>query len=67
MAKNAAQYDALQGKPAPVLLIDASGLIFRAFYSIRELSSPGGIPINAVYGFLLMFLKVVQDVQTHTS
>jgi DNA polymerase-1 len=63
MAKNAAQYDALQGKPAPVLLIDASGLIFRAFYSIRELSSPGGIPINAVYGFLLMFLKVVQDVQ----
>jgi DNA polymerase-1 len=57
------QYDALQGKPQPVLLVDASGLIFRAFYSIRELSSPSGIPINAVYGYLSMFLKVVQDVQ----
>ena len=63
MAKNAAQYDALKGKPKPVLLIDASGLIFRAFFSIRELTSPSGIPINAVYGYLAMFLKVVQDVQ----
>jgi len=54
---------ALKGKPAPVLLVDATGLVFRAFFSIRELTSPSGLPVNAVIGVLKMLLKVVADVE----
>jgi len=48
---------------APILLIDTPGLIFRAFYSIRDLSTPEGIPTNAVYGVLLQLIRVLADVK----
>jgi len=54
---------ALKGIPEPLLLMDATGLVFRAYYSIRELTSPEGLPVNAVFGVLKMILKVVADVQ----
>ncbi len=54
---------ALKGIPPPLLLMDATGLIFRAYYSIRELTSPAGLPVNAVFGVLKMVLKVVDDVK----
>jgi len=63
MAKASNHIDALKGKPAPVLLMDATGLVFRAFFSIRELTTRDGMPINAVFGTLKMILKVVNDVQ----
>ncbi len=47
----------------PILLIDASGIIFRAFYSIRELTSPDGLPTNAVYGVLLQVLRILKDLE----
>jgi len=56
-------WKALAGKPAPLLLVDTPGLIFRGFFSIRELTSPDGIPINAVFGVLLQVLKVLRDVK----
>jgi len=62
MAKTGNHLDALKGKPAPVLLMDATGLVFRAFFSIRELTTPDGMPINGVFGTLKMILKVVADV-----
>mgnify|MGYP001143607998 CR=1 FL=1 len=48
---------------APILLIDTPGLIFRAYYSIRPLTSPDGIPTNAVYGVLLQLVRVLTDVK----
>jgi len=54
---------ALKGIPEPLLLMDATGLVFRAYYSIRELTSPAGVPVNAVFGVLKMILKVVHDVK----
>ena len=53
---------ALKNIPEPLLLMDATGLVFRAYYSIRELTSPDGLPVNAVFGVLKMILKVVADV-----
>ncbi|MBN2081320.1 hypothetical protein JW859_03835 [bacterium] len=46
-----------------MLLIDATGLIFRAYYSIRsEMSAPDGTPVNAVYGLMRMMMKVFRDI-----
>lgn len=44
-------------------LIDVSSMFFRAFYAIRPLTSPSGVPVNAVYGFLSMITKLIKDEQ----
>src|SRR5688500_12594662 len=44
-----------------LLLIDATGLIFRAFYTVRGLTAPDGTPVNAVYGLVRILLKVFRD------
>src|SRR5262249_4787619 len=40
-------------------LIDAHSLIFQVFHAIPEMSSPSGLPTNAVFGFTkdLMYLR----------
>jgi DNA polymerase-1 len=42
-------------------LVDGSTYIFRAFFAIRSLSSPDGLPTNAVYGFTAMLLKLIRQ------
>lgn len=42
-------------------LIDVSSLFFRAFYAIRPLTSPSGVPVNAVYGFYAMIFKLLKE------
>jgi DNA polymerase-1 len=44
-------------------LLDASSYIHRAFHAIKNLSTSGGVPTGAVYGFLQMVLKVLSDAQ----
>ncbi len=44
-----------------LLIIDSNSLINRAFYGVRFLSSADGTPTNAVYGFLMMLLKLIDD------
>lgn len=46
-----------------VCLVDGSGYIFRAFYALPPLTSPEGIPVNAVLGFTNMFLRQTQKIQ----
>jgi DNA polymerase-1 len=49
-----------------LLIIDLSNLIFRAFFAIRPLTSPEGVPVNAVYGVLTMLNKILdQHKPTH--
>jgi DNA polymerase I len=50
-----------------VLLVDATGLIFRAYYTIRGLSSPSGDPVNAVYGLVRILLKVFRETPSCAS
>ena len=50
-----------------VCLIDGSGYIFRAFYALPPMSAPNGTPVNAVYGFTNMFLKLTQRLQCDYS
>jgi DNA polymerase I len=44
-----------------IILIDGSGYIFRAFYAIGRLSNSKGVPTNAVFGFVNMLMKVLED------
>ncbi len=45
-----------------VCLIDGSGYIFRAFYGLPPLTAPDGTPVNAVYGFTNMFLRLTAKI-----
>ncbi|MGH6618040.1 MAG: 5'-3' exonuclease H3TH domain-containing protein, partial [Alphaproteobacteria bacterium] len=47
--------------PKHVYLIDGSGFIFRAFHAVRPLTRPDGTPVNAVYGFTQMLMKILGD------
>ncbi len=44
-----------------LMAIDGNSLINRAFYGVRPLSNHEGVPTNALYGFLNMYLKLLQD------
>src|SRR6202050_572537 len=44
-----------------LFLVDGSGYIFRAFFALPQLNNSRGLPTNAVYGFIRMFLKLIKD------
>jgi len=48
-------------KPDHVFLIDGSGYIFRAYHALPPMNRPDGTPVNAVYGFTSMLMKLVDD------
>ena len=53
-----------EAKPLKHLyLVDGSGFIFRAFHAIRPLNRPDGTPVNAVFGFTRMLMKLLRDTE----
>lgn len=44
-----------------LVLIDGSGYIFRAFHALPPMTRADGTPVNAVYGFTAMVMKLVDD------
>lgn len=44
-----------------LLLIDGNSIAFRAFFALPLLSNSSGIHTNAVYGFTMMLLKVLEE------
>lgn len=44
-----------------IYVVDVSSMFFRAFYAIRPLTSSQGVPVNAVYGFISMIVKLMKD------
>lgn len=44
-----------------LVIIDSHALIHRAYHALPPLTSKGGKLVNAVYGFLLVFLKALKD------
>ena len=46
-----------------LILVDGSGFIFRAYHSLPPLTRPDGTPVNAVYGFSAMLMKLLDDLR----
>ena len=44
-----------------LVIIDSNSIIHRAYHALPPLSTKSGQIINAVYGFLLVFLKAIGD------
>src|SRR5947209_426885 len=51
-----------QGKRT-LYLVDAYALIFQVFHAIREMSSPRGLPTNALFGFARDLLFLHEDIK----
>ena len=48
----------------PLVLIDGSGFIFRAFFALPPMTRSDGTPVNAVLGFVNMLQKVLSEYPT---
>jgi DNA polymerase-1 len=46
-----------------LVLIDGNAILHRAFHAMPPLTTRSGEPINAVYGLVSMFLRVIQDLK----
>lgn len=44
-----------------LLIVDGNSILNRAYYGIRPLSAPDGTPTNAVYGFLNILFKYMDE------
>ncbi|MFL2769724.1 MAG: DNA polymerase I [Rhodospirillaceae bacterium] len=57
--------------PAPkaerLILVDGSGYIFRAYYALPEMTRTDGTPVNAVFGFSKMIMKLMDDLLHKTE
>ena len=49
--------------PPRLYLIDGSSQMYRAYHAIRGLTGPDGKSTNAVYGFVTMLRKLINDHQ----
>ena len=47
--------------PGKIALIDGHSLFHRAFFALPALATPQGQPTGAVYGFLTMLLRLLED------
>lgn len=45
------------------LIIDSNALVHRAFHALPPLTTQKGIPVNAVYGFLLVLKKAIEELK----
>ena len=44
-----------------LILIDGSAYIFRAYYALPPMNKKDGTPVNAVFGFTNMLVKLIED------
>ena len=53
----------MNGEKKRLIIIDSNSLIHRAYHALPPLTTKKGELINAVYGFLLVFLKALKEFQ----
>ena len=45
-----------------LMILDGNSIVNRAFYGVRPLTAPDGTPTNAVYGFLVILQRLLDEV-----
>ena len=51
-----------------LVLIDGNAIMHRAYHALPPLTNKKGEPINAIYGFVSMLLRIIQDLKpTHIA
>ena len=51
-----------------LIIIDGNSIINRAFYALPDMSNSDGFKTNAIFGFVRMMFKIIEDYQpTHMS
>ena len=53
----------MENEKKRLLIIDSNSIIHRAYHALPRLTTKKGELVNAVYGFLLVFLKAIKDFQ----
>ncbi len=48
----------------PYYLIDGSGYIFRAYHALPKMNRPDGTPVNAVFGFCSMLMRLEAELNS---
>lgn len=60
-----------QGSTGPggrrLVLVDGHALAYRAYFAIRQLSTAGGVPTNAVFGFVRALLELLRGLGPQDS
>ncbi len=46
-----------------LIIIDGNAILHRAFHAIPPLTSPDGVVVNAVYGFVSILIKILKDLK----
>ena len=46
-----------------LVIIDSYALVHRSYHALPPLTSPNGVLVNGVYGFMLFFLKMIDDLK----
>ena len=44
-----------------IMLIDGNSIVNRAFYGVPDWTNRDGLHTNAIYGFLNIFLKLLEE------
>ena len=44
-----------------LMILDGNSIVNRAFYGVRQLNAPDGTPTNAVYGFLAILHRLIEE------
>ena len=44
-----------------LMILDGNSIVNRAFYGVRQLNAPDGTPTNAVYGFLAILQRLLEE------
>ena len=46
-----------------LMILDGNSIVNRAFYGVRPLTAPDGTPTNAVYGFLVILRRLLDELK----
>ena len=44
-----------------LMILDGNSIVNRAFYGVRPLNAPDGTPTNAIYGFLAILQRLMEE------